>query len=370
MRGTCVTGFFSGVIAHMQVAPALGSFPRLNRVWRLCALSVALAIVSSLLMTLPVAAQTSTPTKTATATATATRTPSPTATPFPCPRDSTGMVGGYADIHRWNSYTLQVSQETGVPTNVIKAIMWVESNGQLNARSPLTSSGYYFGLMQVGATSSLPAQMRDVMWLCSNPYRQILAGATEMINKSIAINTRQWDLVAGAYFGYGVDVNGTSTSSYMNMFRQHVLNLTGTTPGGSDWIMPPTPTPGPTNTAGPALFSDRHDRESRRESHQLPFGAWRDHHRSLVFLCQELRVRCSLPQPNEITTSGIRFGPQPASRAGRQVNSCNVCPVLRQRSHHQPRLRVRRQSQRHQRARRPSPRRSLRETHSGSRFPG
>ncbi len=165
------------------------------------------------------------------------------------------MVGGYADIHRWNSHTLQVSRETGVPTNVIKAIMWVESNGQLNARSPLTSSGYYFGLMQVGATSALPAQMKDVMWLCDNPYRQILAGATEMINKSIAINTTQWDLVAGAYFGYGVDVTGTSTSSYMNMFRTHVINLVGTTPGGSDWIMPPTPTPGPTNTAGPALFS-------------------------------------------------------------------------------------------------------------------
>ncbi|MGE3798094.1 MAG: SH3 domain-containing protein, partial [Thermomicrobiales bacterium] len=78
---------------------------------------------------------------------------------------------------------------------------------------------------------------------------------TEMINKSIAINTREWDLVAGAYFGYGVDVNGTSTSSYMNMFRQHVINMVGTTPGATDWIMPPTPTPGPTNTPGAALFS-------------------------------------------------------------------------------------------------------------------
>ncbi|MBX3071043.1 MAG: SH3 domain-containing protein [Thermomicrobiales bacterium] len=223
------------------------------RLHRTIAVGAVVALLLSVVLGMPVGAQTSTPTSThtATPTQTPTSTPTATATPFPCPRDSSGMVGGYADVHRWNSVILQVANETGVPVNVIKAIMWVESGGQLNARSPLTSSGYYFGLMQVGATSSLPAQMKDVMWLCDSAYRQTLAGATEMVNKSVAIGTRQWDLVAGAYFGYGVDVNGTSTSSYMNMFRNHLLALTGTTPGGVDWILPPTPTPGPTNTAIP-----------------------------------------------------------------------------------------------------------------------
>ncbi len=150
---------------------------------------------------------------------------------------------------------LQVSQQTNVPVNVIKGIMWVESNGRLDARSPLTSSGYYFGLMQIGQTSAVPSYMKDVMWACGNAYNQVLAGATELNNKALAIGTYQWDLVAGAYFGYGTDVNGTTTSSYMAMFRNHVLNLTGTTPGGNDWIMPPTPTPGPTLTAVPALFA-------------------------------------------------------------------------------------------------------------------
>ncbi len=199
---------------------------------------------------------TTTSTATPTNTATPTRTPTPTATPFPCPPASwTGMTGTYDDVHRWNAEIIQVHQETGVPTNVIKAIMWVESRGQLDARSPLTSSGYYFGLMQVGALSALPPQLRDVTWLCGNAYRQTFAGATELINKSIAINSNEWDLVAGAYFGYGTDVTGTNTSTYMNMFRTHAFNLIGTTPGGSDWTPPPTPTPGPTQTAVPAEFT-------------------------------------------------------------------------------------------------------------------
>ncbi|CAN5644308.1 hypothetical protein BH23CHL5_BH23CHL5_11210 [soil metagenome] len=129
--------------------------------------------------------------------------------------------------------------------------MWVESRGQLDARSPLTSSGYYFGLMQIGRFSAVPEYMKSVVWMCGNAYNQVLAGGTELVNKSIAINSQQWDLVAGAYFGFGTDVTGMNTSTYMALFRQHVVALTGTTPGGTDWIAPPTPTPGPTQTFGP-----------------------------------------------------------------------------------------------------------------------
>lgn len=46
------------------------------------------------------------------------------------------MTWTYADLHRWNSEILSVANSTGVPTNVLKAIMWVESRGMLNARSP------------------------------------------------------------------------------------------------------------------------------------------------------------------------------------------------------------------------------------------
>lgn len=153
------------------------------------------------------------------------------------------MTWTYADLHRWNTEILSVSNSTGVPTNVLKAIMWIESRGMLNARSPITGSGYYFGLMQVGATSSVPDYMKNVSWMCDNAYNQVLAGGTEMVNKSTAIGSQNWTEVAGAYFGYGTDVTGTNTNSYMQMFVNHATALIGTTPGGSDWNPPPLPTP-------------------------------------------------------------------------------------------------------------------------------
>lgn len=194
-----------------------------------------------------VSAQTTSPTATATKTAT----PYPTATLFPCNAPSyAGMTWTYADLHRWNSEILQVHNATGVPANVIKSIMWVESRGALDARSPLTSSGYYFGLMQIGSTSAVPSHMKSVSWMCGNAYNQVLAGGTELVNKANAIGTYQWDLVAGAYFGYGTDVTGTTTSGYMAQFRAHLNALSGTTPGASDWSLP-VPTATPVTTASP-----------------------------------------------------------------------------------------------------------------------
>ena len=165
------------------------------------------------------------------------------------------MTWTYADLHRWNSEILSVSGSTGVPANVLKAIMWVESRGMLNARSPLTSSGYYFGLMQVGSTSSVPDSMKSVTWMCDNAYNQVLAGGTEMVNKSIAIGSQDWTKVAGAYFGYGTDVTGTTTNSYMQMFVNHATALVGTTPGGSDWTPAPLPTPTTAPTVSFAIGS-------------------------------------------------------------------------------------------------------------------
>lgn len=219
---------------------------------------VCLAVIVATLTVVPlvgvatVAAQVSTPTPTPTRTAT----PPPTATPFPCNTGSSaGMTWTYADLHRWNGEILSVHQSTGVPANVIKAIMWVESRGMLNARSPLTSSGYYFGLMQIGATSAVPDYMKSVVWMCDNAYNQVLAGGTELVNKSRAINSTDWTRVAGAYFGYGTDVTGTNTNTYMQMFVTHATALIGTTPGGTDWTPAPLPTPTPAPTVTFAIGS-------------------------------------------------------------------------------------------------------------------
>ncbi len=204
-------------------------------------LTVACLTLTPLIGISETAAQTAT--RTPTQVSSPTRVP-PTATPFPCNTgDSSGMTWTYADLHRWNGEILSVANSTGVPTNVLKAIMWVESRGMLNARSPITSSGYYFGLMQIGSTSAVPDYMKSVTWMCDNAYNQVLAGGTEMVNKSIAINSQDWTKVAGAYFGYGTDVTGTTTNSYMQMFVNHATALIGTTPGGTDWTPAPLPTP-------------------------------------------------------------------------------------------------------------------------------
>jgi uncharacterized protein YgiM (DUF1202 family) len=212
---------------------------------RVFAASVALLVFASLALT-PLAGQDGAlaqSTRTSTPTRTPTRVP-PTATPFPCNTgDSAGMTWTYADLHRWNSEILSVSNSTGVPANVLKAIMWIESRGMLNARSPLTSSGYYFGLMQIGSTSAVPDSMKSVVWMCDNAYNQVLAGGTEMVNKSVAIHSNNWTAVAGAYFGYGTDVNGTTTGAYMEQFVTAATQLIGTTPGGTDWTPAPLPTP-------------------------------------------------------------------------------------------------------------------------------
>jgi len=97
--------------------------------------------------------------------------------------------------------------------------------------------------MQIGATSAVPDYMKSVTWMCDNAYNQVLAGGTEMVNKSIAIGSQNWIQVAGAYFGYGTDVTGTTTNSYMQQFHTHATALIGTTPGGTDWTPPPLPTP-------------------------------------------------------------------------------------------------------------------------------
>ena len=178
---------------------------------------------------------------------------------YPCNTGTTsGMTFTYDDVHRWNEHIIAISNLTGVPANVIKGIMWVESRGMLNARSPLTSSGYYFGLMQIGATSAVPESMKSVSWMCNNAYNQILAGATELVNKSAAIKSDDWTKVAGAYFGYGTDVNGTTTNAYMQMFYNHASAMSGTTPGAADWTppAPSTPTPIPyTNYATGATLT-------------------------------------------------------------------------------------------------------------------
>jgi murein DD-endopeptidase MepM/ murein hydrolase activator NlpD len=170
---------------------------------------------------------------------------------------SGGPMGSPADakwalVNRYDSITAKVSAQTGVPANVIKAIMWYESRGELDAVSPQTSSGRYFGLMQVGATSSVPEYMKSADWMRGNPERQILAGATELANKYRAVGATSWEQAAAAYFGFGTDVLGTSTNTYVNAFRANMTELANA--GGSGAGMnAPGGAGGLTGTGGNAM---------------------------------------------------------------------------------------------------------------------
>ena len=137
--------------------------------------------------------------------------------------------GDWAGVDQWDSLVQQVSNQTGVPANVIKSIMQIESQGDPNAMS---SQGYY-GLMQTGPDSSVPDYMKDYTWLGADPYNQILAGATELQNKYDWVGTGSWADAAGAYLGYGVDANGTSTGQYQSQFQANLDYLNSQTPSNT-----------------------------------------------------------------------------------------------------------------------------------------
>ena len=156
------------------------------------------------------------------------------------PQTGGAAVGGmgspnssqWARVNQWDSLVAQVSAATGVPANVIKSVMMIESQGVLDAMSPMTSSGNYFGLMQIGATSSVPEYMKSQAWLRGSAYNQILAGATELRNKYAAIKAQNWTQAADAYFGYGTDVTGTTTQGYMGAFNNYMNQLQAVTTSG------------------------------------------------------------------------------------------------------------------------------------------
>lgn len=147
---------------------------------------------------------------------------------------STGGVGApvgqsWANVNRWDSHILRASQETGVPADIIKAIMMLESQGNPNAMSV---SGYY-GLMQIGPQSAVPSYMRNRGWLAADPYNQVLAGATELRNKYNALG-QNWDMAIRGYLGFGTDALGTTDQAYLarvNQYRQQI-NSTASAPGG------------------------------------------------------------------------------------------------------------------------------------------
>jgi hypothetical protein len=159
--------------------------------------------------------------------------------------------GGWENVNRWNNFVQSASNATGIPANVIKAIMMIESGGEPNARSP---SGY-LGLMQIGPGS---ANANEFDWSrIMDPAYNIMMGARELAAKKNAARSYfgrepTWAEVAGFYFGWGgSDALGTSTGQYMQRFTNNMNQLssgaqqgwgggggTGSIPGALNTMFP------------------------------------------------------------------------------------------------------------------------------------
>lgn len=152
------------------------------------------------------------------------------------------LGGDWSGVDQWNSQIesarQQVYQKTGVnvPSNVIKAIMKIESNGQhLGA-----NYAGYVGLMQVGPGSWGVGSDWDLGRATSDPAYNIFAGTMELARRyedAMSQNPNyDWSNVATGYFSGHYEPNGASDAwnsdfNYKKMFTDYWQQLEGA--GGS-----------------------------------------------------------------------------------------------------------------------------------------
>ena len=150
--------------------------------------------------------------------------PPPSGAPVPAP--TAPMAAGGGGVPRWSGEINRVSQETGVPWQVLASIMSIETGG-----ANVTNSVGATGLMQVMPQywqSTANKYGGDL----SNPYTNIRTAADILLQ-----NYRQygsWENAAAAYFGGGgafnadgsyssaFDAYGTDIGTYVGRFRNYM----------------------------------------------------------------------------------------------------------------------------------------------------
>lgn len=148
------------------------------------------------------------------------RTPTSASSSFPTSR--TGDPSG--GVEQWSDLVGEASKIYGVPPEIIKGIMHIESGGRADAVSPAGA----MGLMQVMA--GWYGADEDGM----DPKVSVMKGT-----KILADNFKRygdWDRAAAAYFGAidaqgnitdASDVTGTTGSNYVRLFRDAVGRYVG-----------------------------------------------------------------------------------------------------------------------------------------------
>lgn len=118
------------------------------------------------------------------------------------------LGGEWAGVDQWNSQIQAASSRTGVPANLIKAVMKLESGGNPTSVSVAGATG----LMQImpfwNGTNGLSIH---------DPAQNVMLGAT--ILKQNFNRYGDWDTAIRAYLGFGVDAYGTTDEAYLQRIR-------------------------------------------------------------------------------------------------------------------------------------------------------
>jgi hypothetical protein len=110
-------------------------------------------------------------------------------------------------VLRWLPEMTDASKVSGVPVELLAAIMRVESEGDPNIISPAGARG----LMQIMPVGLAGRGIPEESW--HDPATNITAGAWELVDRLNGYGS--WKGAVGAYFGFGCDVFGTCTDVYV-----------------------------------------------------------------------------------------------------------------------------------------------------------
>lgn len=123
-------------------------------------------------------------------------------------------------VNQWDQMVAQAAAKYGVPPNLVKSIIRLESNGNPSAQHPASGAT---GLMQIMPEIWNNGNSQQLL----DPAYNIDMGT--MILKSNYDQHGSWEMAAKAYLGLvGADANGTTSSMYWDTVSKYWKELDGT----------------------------------------------------------------------------------------------------------------------------------------------
>jgi murein DD-endopeptidase MepM/ murein hydrolase activator NlpD len=151
----------------------------------------------------------------------------------PQPGGQSGMAslgGDWSGVDRWNDVIAAAAAKHGVPENLIKAVMKLESGGDPNSVSVAGATG----LMQI-----MPFWDGTAGYSIHNPEQNIMLGAYILAQNYQAGNPnnpteKSWEWATRRYLGLGgPDAYGTDHNDYWNVVSNNWNQLNSSSGGGT-----------------------------------------------------------------------------------------------------------------------------------------